>query len=384
MLKLTLLSVSLLTVFGSAAIAPALSEIALSFPHIPATQIKSLLTAPALAMVFIAPFIGKLSHKFGQRRLLILGLFFYIVGGLGGSVTMSFEALFASRVLLGAGIGILMPMASGFIAEFYSGKERLQLMGWSSSATNFFGIISNMLVGFLALYNWRYGLSIYSVALLSLILVYLFIPKQDSPKKLQQKRVKLTTSAYLWALFMFLFMVGIYALPVNIALYIKESQLGGSREAGIAMSCLSISAIIAGLLGLRARDLFRRYFLIAALSFISIGYLLLTNAPSMVTIPLSMLIIGIGSGLIMPYISYGATSSVPQGGAMGAMGMIATAASLGQFATPLILDGIAHLLGYYSTHFVLSIAALSFTVTTALLALIALLTRPAKSNYGSE
>jgi len=43
---------------------------------------------------------------------------------------------------------------------------------------------------------------------------------------------------------------------------------------------------------------------------------------------------------------------VKGGSVIGAMGVVATAASLGQFATPLLLDGIAHGLGDSSPRFV--------------------------------
>ena len=77
MLRATLLSVSLLTVFASAAIAPALSEIAIAFPAVSETSIKALLTAPALTMMVVSPLIGWFSQLLGTKRLLFVGLFFY-------------------------------------------------------------------------------------------------------------------------------------------------------------------------------------------------------------------------------------------------------------------------------------------------------------------
>jgi MFS family permease len=359
MLKLTLLSIALLTVFGSAAIAPALSEIALSFPHIPATQIKALLTAPSLSMVCIAPFIGKIIQKTGKKNLLLVGLLCYLLGGMGGAITSDFYTLFCTRILLGVGIGILMPMANGLIAEYYSGKERLQLMGWASSATNFFGIASNLLVGYLAIYNWRYGLAIYAMALPVLLLVIAHIPSRRATAVAKNTSTKLPFHVYGWGLAMFLIMMGIYAVPVNIALFITENKLGGPREAGLVMACLSVSGIIAGLLGVRARALLGRYFVFAMLTLITAGYVLLTSLISLPTAIISLLAIGLGSGFIMPYLIYSATSSVPDSSAVGTMGIIATAASLGQFATPVILDGIAYQLGDSSTHFVFQLVGIA-------------------------
>ncbi|MFA7553668.1 MAG: MFS transporter [Spongiibacteraceae bacterium] len=357
MLKFTLLSISFLTVFGSAAIAPALSEIAQAFPNIPSTQIKALLTAPAFAMLLLSPNIGRLSHRFGQKPLLLFGLGCYLLGGLGGAFTPDYYSLFACRVVLGMGIGILMPMASSLIAENYNGKERLQLMGWASSATNFFGIVGNLAVGFLALYSWRYGMIVYTSALLTVVLVIRNIPADPPRETGKRPQTKLPLQTYLWGLAMFVFMLGIYAVPVNLALFVVESGLGGPSESGMAMSCLSVAAILAGLLGSRARSVCGDYFVIIILSIMTAGYLLLLTTHSLIGLAAALLVIGLGSGSLLPYIIYCATSSVQGVTPINAMGVIATAASLGQFATPIILDSIAFMLGDTSTHFVFQIVA---------------------------
>lgn len=367
MLKFTLLSISYLTVFGSMAIAPALSEIARTFPDIPATQIKALMTAPAFAMLFFSPNVGRLSRYFGQRRLLLISLVCYLVGGLGGALAPDYYSLFGSRLLLGVGIGILMPLASALIAQYYEGSERLQLMGWASSATNFFGIVGNLIVGFLALYNWRYGLLVYATALLTLVLVYLYIPAQNQNQNPQIPQAKLPLQAYLWGVGMFVFMLSIYAVPVNIALFVVESGLGGPRESGMAMSCLSGAAILAGLLGVRARSQFGRYFFVVMLGLMIAGYLLLLTLPSFINLLLALLIIGVGSGSLLPYIIYAATSSAHSNSAVSIMGIIATAASLGQFATPMVWDGIAMLLGDSSTRAVFQIVMASCSLALVLM-----------------
>lgn len=367
MLKLTLLSISFLTVFGSVAIAPALAEIALTFPEIPTTQIKSLLTAPALAMLLFSPYVAKLSHRFGTKRVLLWALGCYLLGGLGGAVAPEFYSLFACRMLLGVGIGLLMPLASALIAQYYEGRERLQLMGWASSATNSFGIVGSLFVGFVALYNWRFGLLVYGIALISLVLVIRYIPSRGSQDDSQSRPPRLPMQAYLWGLAMFLFMLAIYAVPVNIALFVVESGLGGPRESGMAMSCLSAAAILAGLLGVRARALCGSYFFPVMLALMIVGYLLVLNHPSLFELLFALLIIGLGSGSLLPYLIYSATSSVPSSSAIGVMGIIATAASLGQFVTPLVWDGIALALGDNSSRFIFELVAISCSIALLLI-----------------
>ncbi|KJS07457.1 MAG: hypothetical protein VR73_08810 [Gammaproteobacteria bacterium BRH_c0] len=352
MLRVTILSISLLTVFASAAIAPALSEIAAAFPHIHPTQIKALLTAPALTMMFIAPLAGWLSHRLGTRRLLIGGLCFYVAGGLGGGLANSFELLFFMRLMLGVGIGVLMPMSSGLIAEYFSGRERLRMMGWSSSVTSFFGICANIAVGYLTVYSWRYGFAVYATGLVVIALSLANIHAAPAAAQTLAIPARLPIQVYWWAVAVFVQLLAIYAVPVNIALFISENAIGGSRETGIAISCLTAASFVTGFLGVRVRSLLGRYFIFATLVMGAVGYWLLTSAHTLPATIVALLAIGFGNGFLMPYLFFSATTVVKGGSVIGAMGVVATAASLGQFATPLLLDGIAHGLGDSSPRFV--------------------------------
>lgn len=352
MLRVTILSVSLLTVFASAAIAPAMAEIAAAFPDIPPTQIKSLLTAPALTMMLVSPLAGWLSRRLGSRRLLVAGLCFYVFGGLGGGLAGSFHVLFLMRLLLGVGIGILMPMSSALVAEFFEGRERLRMMGLSSSVTSFFGVCANVLVGYLTLYSWRYGFGVYAVGLGVLALVMMHLPKTQASARTVAVSTRLPLQVYWWALAVFLQLLAIYAVPVNIALFMTENRIGSSREIGIAVSCLTAASFVTGFLGVRVRGLLGRYFVFATLALGALGYYLLAAAGSLAMTLFALLAIGVGNGFLMPYLFFCATTTVSASRVMGAMGMVAMAASFGQFATPLLLDGIARALGDTSTRFV--------------------------------
>lgn len=359
MLRATLLSVSLLTVFASAAIAPALSEIAVAFPDASETRIKSLLTAPALTMMVVSPLMGWLSHLLGSRRLLFAGLFFYLLGGLGGGMANSFEQLFCMRLLLGVGVGILMPMSSALMAQFFEGRERLRMMGLSASVTSLFGVVANVTVGYLALISWRYGFAVYSLGLLVLVLAVRYLPPMPGSGTVKGLRFRLPVAALWWALAIFVLMLVIYAVMVNISLFITGEGIGGPRETGIAISCLTFASFFTGILNARVKALLGRYFVLMNLSLVALGYSWLTVVDSLPQVIAALLLIGLGNGFMMPYLFYRATTSVPANLVMGAMGLMSLAISLGQFTTPLILDGIGYLLGDTSTRFIFQFIAIA-------------------------
>lgn len=365
MLKITLLSISLLTVFGTAAVAPALAEIAAAFPQHSATEIKSLLTAPALMILFASPLTHWASMKIGQKPLLIFGLSCYCLAGLACSLATSFYALFAMRLVFGIGIGILMPMGSALIAQSYSGRERLQLIGWSSSASNLFSILASVLVGFLALLNWRFGFFIYGIAIFVLVLVIYYIPRESTVTSVSSVHSKLPIGVYIWSLAIFLHITTIYSVPTNIALFITENNLGGSREAGIAVASMAVPGFFSGLIGVQVKSLLGRYFSFSVLLLGAMGYMLLSSANTLSSMFIALLLIGIGSGFLMPYLFFCITNAVKNGSTVAAMSVLASAAALGQLATPLLLDGVSHALGDSSTNAIFQLVAMATAVFCA-------------------
>ena len=350
MLKLTLLSIALLTVFGSAAVAPTLAEIAQSFPDNSATEIKALLTAPALMMIFISPLTSFFSGIFGQKKLVVIALLCYLIGGLAGGIAPTYNTLFLTRLLLGVGIGILMPMSTVLVAQNFTGKERLQLLGWASSATNLFGIAAGLVVGFLAVFSWRYGFLIYGIAALTLALVLFYLPSTANEAKQKNAAPKiLPLSIYLWAAAIFLQMIAIYGLLINIALFVNENQLGNAREAGIGYASMTLAGFTAGILGVHLRSLFEQYFAPAILLLSSIGFYVLIQSTDITSLIIAILIVGFASGVLMPFLLYSVTNAAGSDSTVAAMGMVATVAAAAQFVTPFIIDSIAMLLGDGST-----------------------------------
>jgi len=350
MLKLTLLSIALLTVFGSAAVAPTLAEIAQSFPDNSATEIKALLTAPALMMIFISPLTSFFSGILGHKKLVIIALLCYLIGGLAGGIAPTYNTLFLTRLLLGVGIGILMPMSTVLVAQNFTGKERLQLLGWASSATNLFGIAAGLVVGFLAVFSWRYGFLIYGIAALTLALVLFYLPSTANEAKQKNAAPKiLPLSIYLWAAAIFLQMIAIYGLLINIALFVNENQLGNAREAGIGYASMTLAGFTAGILGVHLRSLFEQYFAPAILLLSSIGFYVLIQSTDITSLIIAILIVGFASGVLMPFLLYSVTNAAGSDSTVAAMGMVATVAAAAQFVTPFIIDSIAMLLGDGST-----------------------------------
>jgi len=130
-LKPTILSISMATVMAGAAISPALNLIAQAFPDASETLIKLILMAPSLMIIPFSFLSSYLTTKMTKRTIILIGLVTYIIGGVVLQFFSSIEMILVFRLLLGAGVGLLMPLAMSLINDYYTGKERTQMMGYN-------------------------------------------------------------------------------------------------------------------------------------------------------------------------------------------------------------------------------------------------------------
>jgi len=242
MLKPTILSVSLLTIMASAAISPALGKIRAAFPEADPTLIKMILTLPALLIIPFSLISGKLVQKFKKKTMMIVGLVIYLVAGFGGAFAQTIVQLLIIRGILGIGVGIIMPLSTTLIGDFFNGEQRKKMMGLAGSVQNLGGVIFQIGAGFLTLISWRWAFAVYTIALLILILITLFLPeppREDSGEVPGSKPSnKLPFGVYVIAFLCVLNMVVFYVMPTNLAmlledekqLFISDTALFESRE----------------------------------------------------------------------------------------------------------------------------------------------------------
>src|SRR5699024_7649231 len=123
MLKPTIISISIATVMAGAAISPALGLIAKSYPEPSPTMIKKKLTAPSIIHIPYSFLSSYLTSKLTQRTIIMIGLVIYLIGGIGPQLVPTSEFLLALRLILGAGVGLVVPLSMSLINDYYSGKN---------------------------------------------------------------------------------------------------------------------------------------------------------------------------------------------------------------------------------------------------------------------
>jgi predicted MFS family arabinose efflux permease len=364
MLKPTILSLSLLTVMSGAAVAPALARIAAAFPDASQTSIKLILTMPAVFIILFSLLSGRLSARFSKRRLLTCGLVIYLLGGVSGGLVNRFELLLAARAVLGMGVGLIMPLSTGLIADFFVGDQRARMMGYATASSNLGGIFATLFSGMLAVYNWRYAFGVYGASIVVLLLVLFFLPESGGKAVHQgHEHSRLPRAVYAWAAGAFLLMLGFYAIPVNLAIFLERNGLGDASAAGMTIAIVTASGFVAGLSFGSVQALLRKLLppLLFALS--GAGYLLLSQAHSLPAVCLAASVVGLGLGWTMPLLFTGATRAGGSGMGVQTMAVVTSMIFLGQFMSPLVLDFIGSLWGDISPRFIFLLIAGCFAVT---------------------
>lgn len=363
LLKVTILSLSLLTIITGAAVAPSLSVIHGHFSTVDPLYIKLIITLPGLVLIPFSILSGKLAERVSKKNIIIVGLALYILGGMGGAVSKNFIQLMIMRVILGSGIGLIAPQSTGLIADFYVGKERQRLMGLSVAVNNLGAVAAILISGALSTINWRWIFMIYAIGILVLILVILFLKDPDMPRNKGKSNGDVQKKKLIGiAIRVLVLQIAFGAVSTNLSLFMKASNLGSSTMTSIMLSVFTISPFLAGLLYGYFAQLTDMKKKTIPLFLIFIGFVLLSTSHQLYWIGIGIFLIGYGTGSLMPTHMLEATSAVSKEKASFSLAIITSCMFFGQFLSPLLSSTIQLVLSYESIRmpfYVSSVAILS-------------------------
>lgn len=368
MLKPTILSISMATVMAGAAISPALGLMQEAFPEASPTFIKLILTAPSLMIIPFSFVSSYLTQKMTKRSILMIGLLIYLIAGIAPQFINNIEIIFILRLVLGAGVGLVMPLSMSLINDYYTDTERTKMMGYNSAFSNFGGIITMLVAGWLASFGWQVPFNVYFLGLAIFILVYFYLPKGDVQKKSESsKKNRLPIQVYGYALAMGAVMLAYYSIATNIALYLEQNALGGATLAGTVVSFTTVGGMITSFFLVRIEMTFKQYIIPVMLTFMALAFFLLSITNLVPIVILSVCFVGFGQGALFPVITLKALDKVELHQADRVVAWTSSFTFLGQFMSPIVLDTVGKLFNQEAIRFqytVLSIAIFLIVILT--------------------
>lgn len=245
-----------LTVIFSVFVAGAEIDIAIpSFPEIRAFfdispfMVEFVLGANLIAHCIAALFCGNLGDRYGKKRVISYGFFFFIIGSFICATAINFPMLLFGRIVQGIGVAPAMVLSFIIAIERHSQNEQEKIMGIFNGVTTLSICIAPSLGSYVNLYfGWRGNFWIlFILGIFALISFAIFIPND----KKNDKKVRINISEYFKLLknkLVFLYVIvlcltiGAYYTFVGIAPILFIESLGVSlKHFGLYLGSMTLT-----------------------------------------------------------------------------------------------------------------------------------------------
>lgn len=131
------------------------------------------------------PIYGKLSDRYGRKRLLNIGLLVFVIGSLLCGLSHTMMQLILSRTIQGLGAGAIQPLTYTVIADIYPLEKRANVIGLNGASWGIASIIAPLLGGFIVeqlSWHWVFVINI-PIGIITMILLQVNLHEKIKPKK---------------------------------------------------------------------------------------------------------------------------------------------------------------------------------------------------------
>ena len=167
---LAIWSVSMVVSLPGLAVSPILGRLHRIFGHATDLEIQMLTSLPSLLIIPFVLLAGKLSVSRNKLLILYTGLIIFFVSGLSCLFVGGMTSLIVVNGILGIGAGMVVPLSTGLVADYFSGRPRVRQLGISSAISNVTLVLATSLTGWLATIDWHYPFLVYLLPGVSLLL----------------------------------------------------------------------------------------------------------------------------------------------------------------------------------------------------------------------
>lgn len=305
-------------------------------------QITSIISISSLAVFLSSPHWGRLSDRYGRRRVMLIGVFGFSLGtiifntvlnlGLSGWLlgTPLFICLIVARVTHASLMSAGMPAATAYMADITDVSNRTKGMGAAGAANNIGSILGPALAGLAVISLLAPLWTIAVFAFLNGLFILKFLP--ESPHKLSEhrpaRRLGYSDPRILPFVIVGVCMFTGFALVQQTMGFRFQDVLGlGPGETaqtfGLAMMCTGAASLFAQLVVVQKLDIKPFTLLRLAMPVLIVAFTLMTFVETQLLLTLAMTFLGFGMGLAGPGFMAGASLAVSpaeQGSVAGVAG----------------------------------------------------------------
>lgn len=367
-------SISMVTSLPGLAISPILGELETIFKGASELQLQLLESLPSFIIIPFVLLTGRLSIHTNKKRILVIGLSIFFVSSLVYLFAKTIGLLLFISAIIGVGAGMIIPLSTGLIADYFTGSQRTKQLGLVSSITNITLVLATLLAGFLAGINWHLPFLVYCFSGISLFFAFFLKNKTDqqtnttTPKSSSQTSHPKFRYPIEQMIFYYFITFLVLTVPFNLSIYMQNLHVGSADSAGTLISVFFLSMTLPGLFINQIISWFRKYTNFTSLLLIALGMLLFVVTDAITGLTAGVILTGLGYGIMQPIIYDTTAASVPPVHATFALALVMSMNYIAIVTYPFILEGLQNL--FSATHssyfpFILNmILGIVFTIVT--------------------
>lgn len=343
----TIFLIVFIDLFGFGVILPLLPFIGEKYGANP-FQIGLLAATYSLFQLISTPILGRLSDRFGRKKLLIISQAGSLVGYLLLGLANSLPLLFLSRLIDGA-TGGNISIAQAYIADVTNKENRARGMGLIGAAFGLGFIVGPAFGGLLSHFGfWAPAFAAAFISAVTIVSTFFFLPETVNIKEAEKNphrkfnldeflNIMKTYPIGLLITVFFVLNLAFSIMQGNFALWTQRAFNFGPTENGWMYGAIGVVAVITQLLILPrlTKKFSEKKLLIISVFLLGLSLIsfIFVAHPLLLLIPLTLL--PFGNGLSNPLIQSIASEDVPKEDYGGTLGIMQSAGSMGRIFGPI-------------------------------------------------
>ena len=360
-------SVSAVTSLPGLAVSPILGDMNNIFPKASDLEIQMLTSLPSLLIIPFVLLAGRLSTGRDKLPMLYLGLAIFTLCGVACLVAKSMTALIIISSILGIGAGMIIPLSTGLVVDYFTGDFRVKQLGYSSAINNLTLVGATALTGYVADINWHLSFLVYLLPGVSLLLC-LALRRESAaaePMESDQYKQQSINKRHLAVLTLFYFVITFASLVVTFdTAFLFEKYKIRQELAGVSISLFFLAIMLPGLFLSHIIKYTRSYTNVISTLLLTLGLLSMTIFKSPAMLVIGIILSGFGYGIMQPLIYDKAAIIAPPHLATQALSIVMAANYIAIILCPFIIDAVRKLFATQSISFSFGLCAVVAAVTT--------------------
>lgn len=320
-----------------------LAKLSEAMPDAPQILISMLPSIACILIVICSILVGKLTHRFYKRHLMLISGLLYPLSGL-------FIFLFHQNIYLialftaclGIASGVYVTCIPALIHDCYDEKTGARLLGLQGGFICVGAMIFVWLGSQFARVHWERCYLVYLLISFILVIELFCLPKGSLEKKKEKnsKSGRIPSNILIYTVFIFISALFVGVFLSGISQLVTIRGLGSTVEAGYATTIYNLAGIFAGVVTGYVITRFQERVYPVGLTFGLLGGALCSFGHSLPVICLGGALFGICFSTVTPAANYHATAESSDYNRSICVAIVNSANSMGLFLSPILFGFI--------------------------------------------